>query len=486
MAEPGTVYAGRYRLERKLGTGGMAVVWAAHDEVLGRRVAVKALHVPSEDGSRRFTREARIGAQLRHPNLVTIYDVIDEGVSVLLVMELVEGPSLAELLAARRLPPDEALGILEPVASALDAAHGAGVVHRDVKPANILVGADGRPRLADLGIATAAAATRITQSGTVLGTPAYIAPEQLEGEAATPASDVYSLAAVAFEMLAGQRARTGGDDLEIVRAVRTEPAPRLREHWPQAPAAADAVLARAMDPDPSRRPPSAGAFAGELAAALREGAAAAAPAPPPRPAATARSPGRRTRPASRAVPPPAPRRDRHRAAAVAALVLGAVAAVVAAAVLSAGGGDGGRAERDTGRAGATTTATATPGEEPTAAATAPPSAQRPPAAARAVRAFYQRAARDDFAGAWAIAGPGMRTALGGEAGLRATLQSLESIEFEQLDVTARDDAGATVAVTTVARHTDRVERCRGTVRAVRVGGRWRADTPSVHCDEISG
>ena len=265
-----TLLAGRYRRLSTLGMGGMARVHLAEDERLGRRVAVKQLHSAApEDSARRFQREARLGASLSHPNVVSVFDIETEAESVLIVMEYVEGETLREAIADGPLDPERAIAVVCNVAAALDHIHSHGVVHRDVKPANVLIGTDGVSKLADLGIATAAESTKITLSGTVLGTAAYMAPEQLDGEDAGAAADVYSLAAVAFEALSGRKARQGATPVEIAHRVATEPPPDLREAWPGAPAGAAAALKRGMAPEPKDRPASAG----ELAEALERGLA---------------------------------------------------------------------------------------------------------------------------------------------------------------------------------------------------------------------
>src|SRR3954453_1536163 len=202
----GNLLAGRYRVIDRVGRGGMASVLLAEDERLGRQVAIKRLHAESpEDTARRFRREARLGASLNHPNIVAVYDIVTDDEGVLIVMEYVEGETLRDAIDRGPLEPKRALDILDGLAAALDHAHGEGIVHRDVKPANVLLGADGRTvKLADLGIATAVEGTRITMSGTVLGTAAYMAPEQLEGHKPGPAADIYSLAVLAGERAPGQ------------------------------------------------------------------------------------------------------------------------------------------------------------------------------------------------------------------------------------------------------------------------------------------
>jgi eukaryotic-like serine/threonine-protein kinase len=265
----GTLPAGRYRTIGRVGSGGMATVLLAEDERLGRQVAIKRLHAESpEDTARRFRREARLGASLNHPNLVAVYDIVTDDEGVLIVMEYVDGETLRDAIARGPVEPARAVEVLRGLAAALDHAHEEGIVHRDVKPANVLLGRDGRTKLADLGIATAVEGTRITMSGTVLGTAAYMAPEQLEGHKAGPAADIYSLAVVAWEMLSGRRAYEGRTPLEIATRKATDPPPSLADVWPEAPPAAVRLLARAMGPDPAARPATATALVDELARAL--------------------------------------------------------------------------------------------------------------------------------------------------------------------------------------------------------------------------
>ena len=246
--------ADRYRLLRRVGVGGMGTVWEAEDERLGRQVAVKLLHVSDEsDGDVRFLREAQVGATLSHPSIVTVYDVLELDEGIALIMEYVEGQNLRERLrAGGRLPPKEAIAVLRPVAAALDAAHAQGVVHRDVKPANILLGKDGRARLADLGIAFLREGTRLTRPGVVMGTAPYMPPEQLERGAGSPAGDVYALGAVAFEALSGKKARRGRTPMEVALEARNGGPPDLATAWAGATPAAAEVLKRAMAPETDR------------------------------------------------------------------------------------------------------------------------------------------------------------------------------------------------------------------------------------------
>ena len=387
MATDVKLLDGRYRVLRRLGAGGMGAVFLAEDERLGRRVAVKRLHADSpEETARRFEREARLGAMLNHPNLVAVYDTFSDREDVLIVMEYVEGSTLADELLRGTMPRARALDVLRDVAAGLDHAHAQGVVHRDVKPANILLGPGGVVKLADLGIATAAEHTNITRTGTMLGSPSYMAPEQIEGRGVTSAVDVYALAAVAFEALGGRKARPGGTPLEIAHRVVSEPPPDLREAWPDAPPGLAEVLRVGMAGEPADRPASCGELVRRLGEAAR--AAEAEPtqplAGPPAPVPTEwRATATRAQPPPAAAPgraPDSPPYARQRAgrrsrapvafAAAAVLFLGGVAAWAAVGGLS-------DEPAPTRESAAPTTTTA---PEPTTAQTAPEETTQPEAA----------------------------------------------------------------------------------------------------------
>jgi eukaryotic-like serine/threonine-protein kinase len=250
----GQLIAGRYRLKQPIGSGGMGIVWRAVEEKLDKPVAVKrgwASGLPH----RRVTREARIAGRLSHPHVVTLFDVVVDGEDCWLVMEYVPAPSLATMLGHReRLPPEEVAAIGVQVAAALEAVHAAGVVHRDVKPGNVLVGSDGLVKLADFGIARAPwADATASVSGHVGGTPAYLAPEVADGLEPSAASDVFSLGATLYAAVEGAPP-FGADEnplLILRRAVAGTVPP------PQWAGALAPVLTALLDADPDRRPDAA-------------------------------------------------------------------------------------------------------------------------------------------------------------------------------------------------------------------------------------
>ena len=222
---------GRYRLGERLGRGGMADVLVAHDELLDRRVAVKVLRdsPDSETNRRRFVSEARILGRLSHPGLVTVLDAGMSDEAPYLVMELLPGGTLADLIDRGAQPVDRVAGLGAQVAAALAAVHGAGVIHRDVKPSNVLLDAEGRARLADFGIARLVGDTvRATRTGHTVGTTAYLAPEQAAGEDIATAADVYSLGLVLIELLTGTPAFTGTGHRQPPPTQRRPGGPRPR------------------------------------------------------------------------------------------------------------------------------------------------------------------------------------------------------------------------------------------------------------------
>jgi serine/threonine-protein kinase len=381
----------RYRVVRHLANGGMASVWEAHDELLDRSVAVKILgpHLSEDDRARRrFQREARAAAGLSsHPNVVTIYDVAEHDDRVFMVMELMRGGSVADRLRdGRPVPRETVLDWLQEAAGALDTAHDAEVVHRDIKPANLLLDERGRLAIADFGIARVAQEDQLTQTGQVLGTASYISPEQAVGEAATAASDRYSLAVVAYELLTGSRPFRGEHFAAQARAHVEDPPEPPSARRDGLPAAVDAVLLRGLAKEPKDRWRTAAEMVNRLEDALDGGPPTEPtrrivpappppppPAPPPAAAAAARGPATpppRRRRAAIAGPPPRRRSTGALLGILAALIL---LAVLAVALLSGGGSTGTR-ERPTAtpakhRATATPTARATETATPTATPT---------------------------------------------------------------------------------------------------------------------
>jgi len=417
----------RYRVTRHIASGGMATVWEVEDLLLARVVAVKLLasHFAADPGARgRFQREARTAARVsEHPHIATIYDTGEHGENTYIVMEYFSGGTVADRLRAAKdggapVPRETALRWLREAALALDAAHAADIVHRDVKPANLLLDANERLAVGDFGIARLADDTQMTQTGQVLGTAAYLSPEQAMGQPATAASDRYALAVVAYELLTGQRPFAGGPVTAQARQHVEDEPEKATAAAPELPVTIDAVFARALAKDPRERPPTAAALIEEIENALgaptaatvrvdstrqmppvapvgpsRGGrprepapARAAAAAGPAAPAESRRPPPRDARPAPAQQSPAGPHRRKAPPWLPIGVAAAAVAAVVLAIALASGGGDGGRQGE---RASTTTPKTSDPAagsdaqKDPAAtdAPANPPSAATPPPAA---------------------------------------------------------------------------------------------------------
>jgi len=275
----GRVLGGRYELTRILGRGGMAEVYAAHDQVLDRSVAVKLLLERFKEDSaftRRFSDEAKHAARLNHPHLVAVYDTGQDDGQPFIVMELVDGRSLQEALAEGGLDVTTAVTVVASVCDALGYAHEHGVIHRDVKPGNIMLAKDGSVKVTDFGIARAIGNDTVTRTAAVLGTAAYLSPEQAQGGAIDPRSDLYSLGVVLYEALTGTQPFRGDSAVTVAyQHVQEQPRPP-RERNPQISVALEAVVLRALAKNPANRYQTAADMHADLLAA-RDGAPVTAP-----------------------------------------------------------------------------------------------------------------------------------------------------------------------------------------------------------------
>ncbi|HTN22893.1 MAG TPA: serine/threonine-protein kinase [Solirubrobacteraceae bacterium] len=433
----------RYRVARHIANGGMASVWEVEDLLLGRIVAVKVLsaHYASDATARaRFQREARTAAQVAaHPNVVTIYDIGEHGDDAFIVMEHFPGGTVADRLRAARedgRPVDRktAMGWLRDAAAGLDAAHAAGVVHRDVKPANLLLDAKDRVAVADFGIARLADDTQMTQAGQVLGTAAYLSPEQATGQPATSASDRYALTVVAYELLSGARPFQATLPAAQLRQHADDVPPPASAAAPHLPPGVDTVLLRGLAKDPAARPATATALVADLEQALAHGdeptdRTAAMPAQmpltAPQPPSPSPSPSRRIVPvpapvpvpgdAAAATPPPpapprpapSPRRERPSPRRLPLFVALAVAAILIGSVVGLslrGGGDksGQRASGTTSTPKQSAARTSSAAASAAPAGTAAKPAATPPAGGDPVAANdrgFQLLKAQDYAGA---------------------------------------------------------------------------------------
>ncbi len=368
----------RYRVVRHIANGGMAGVWEAHDQILNRSVAVKVLasHLSEDERARqRFEREARAAAGLStHPHVVTIYDVGEHDGRAFMVMELMGGGTVGDRLrAGRAVADDTALRWLREAAGALDAAHEAGVVHRDIKPGNLLLDERDRLAIADFGIARLAMEDQLTMTGQVLGTASYISPEQAVGDPATTASDRYALAIVAFELLTGTKPFQAKHFAAQARAHVEDPPPLATERDASLPAGVDDVLDRGMAKDPGERWPSAREMVDALDRAMGSKPAAAAAAAPAT-EATQRLDSPPPPPPPAAAPPQRDRPGRRPAAALLAGLAGLLLIAVLGFVLLSGGGDGDGDADQASEPTPTATATAERTREPTPTETAEPTA----------------------------------------------------------------------------------------------------------------
>ena len=284
MSASGPTLADRYELGELLGRGGMSEVRAGRDLRLGRDVAVKLLTSAGAEGARlreRFEAEARAVASLSHPNVVLVFDSGEHEGVPFLVMERLPGRTLADELATGPLAPVRAVRVAKDVLAALDAAHAAGIVHRDIKPSNVLLGPDGGVKVSDFGIAKTASAMTLTDDGTLLGTPGYLAPERLTGEAATRRSDLYSVGVLLYEALSGRQPFEGDSPAGLLRAIAEGRPVSLLERRPDLPPRLGRAVERAMEKEPSNRFASAAEMAAALDDEVPDGGATAVLAAPP-------------------------------------------------------------------------------------------------------------------------------------------------------------------------------------------------------------
>jgi serine/threonine-protein kinase len=332
----GTVLSGRYKLEAKLGSGGMSTVYLARDSTLDRQVAVKVMHremSEQPDQLERFRQEARAVAKLSHPNVVAVIDAGEDGGYPYIVFEYVEGETLKQRIArVGALDTQEALAYAIEIARGLTVAHARSMVHRDIKPQNVLIDAEGRAKLTDFGISRQLEQDGMTATGRVLGTTDYVAPEQAMGHGVDPRSDVYSLGVVLYEMLIGQVPFHADSQVGVAMKHVNEELPDVQQRRPEISAAAALVVERATDKDPARRYQEVGEMIDDLSTALEVEAARA---------------GSTTGEATSVLDavPPAKRqlsgRGRWSWAAIALIVLVGAGAVLAVALISGGDGPGG-------------------------------------------------------------------------------------------------------------------------------------------------
>lgn len=502
---------GRYRLGEAIGRGGMSTVYRAHDEQLDRPVALKRLRAELDDQHRftaRFAGEARRAGSISHPNVVALYDV-GEDEAPYLVMELVERGDLAALLRHEgRLDPKRAATIAADAAAGLQAAHDAGVIHRDVKPGNILIGPDGRGMVTDFGIARATGEDTLTRTGAVLGSVDYFSPEQTRGERATERSDIYALGVVLYELLTGRRPFHGDTPYATAVDRLNRPPPDPRAVDPGVPAGLAEVAMRAMALAPEDR----FATPAEMGAALRawaDGAAAREPVPSAGPSTQRLVLPRRTDRASirSAAAPARNAAPRTRGWAMGILLLALliggyvggrlivgdeVAAVLPEVIVGSPGG--GVFDSPSPEPEPTTTASVTPEPvgttpapratpAPTLAPTAPPAATPAPVAVAgpddAVAAFYRHVVAERFDEAYALWSDRMKATYPRADNLDGRFDATESITFDALFVASQSAGEATVQANFTERYDGGSSRqFVGFWRLVREDGRWLLDEPN--------
>jgi eukaryotic-like serine/threonine-protein kinase len=339
----GTVLSGRYRLEAKLGSGGMSTVYLARDQTLDRQVAAKVMHremSEQADQLQRFRQEARAVAKLSHPNVVSVIDAGEDGGHPYIVFEYVEGETLKQRIGREgALNPQEAIAYAIEIARGLSVAHARKMVHRDIKPQNVLIDAEGRAKLTDFGISRQLEQDGMTATGRVLGTTDYVAPEQAMGHGADPRSDIYSLGVVLYEMLIGEVPFAADSQVGVAMKHVNEELPDVQRRRPELSAAVALVVERATAKDPAERYQHVGEMIDDLSTALEVEAARA---------------GSTTSEATRvldAVPPPKRKlsgRARWSWAAILGLIIVAAGTLLAVQLISSGNLGGGGAEQGKG------------------------------------------------------------------------------------------------------------------------------------------
>ena len=343
--EAGMLIAGRYELGDRLGAGGMATVYLAHDGLLDREVAIKVLdqrYAADPSFVERFRREASAAAALGHPNIVAVYDRGEVAGTYYIVMEYIDGPDLKEVIRRDApLPAEQAVDYTRQILAALGAAHRRGIVHRDVKPQNVMVGEDGRLKVTDFGIARAGAETGMTEAGSVIGTAQYLSPEQAKGDDVTPSSDCYAAGIVLYEMLTGRVPFDGERPVTVAMKQLNEPPVPPRVFERSIPPALEEVVLVSLAKRPRERFESAEAMSAALAAAMGDAPTGVTAVVAP---VAATQVMRQPTEATRVVAPPPdeepPSAGRRWPIWVAALLVLALVGVAGAFLLRGGDGDG--------------------------------------------------------------------------------------------------------------------------------------------------
>jgi eukaryotic-like serine/threonine-protein kinase len=495
----------RFVLEREIGSGGMSAVFLGRDEVLDRPVAVKVLKPGFDDSEvgARFRQEGRTAAKLSHPNIVQVYDAgedtLDGRNASYIVMEYVPGGDLRRLMDKKGpLPEAELSRIGAEVAAGLAHAHERGIVHRDVKPHNILLDERGRPKITDFGIARALDATVATRTGSYLGTALYSSPEQLKGERVTPKSDVYSLGATLYHAAVGEPP-FGGAPMEVAtQHVSKDPVPP-RERGGSVDGELEALILRCLAKDPDSRPTADEVRAGLRAAGTEARATRAYAAPPPPAKGATRGAASPTRPAPDGMVR-SDRRGRLRPI-LAALALVAILALIAAIAVPMPFGETGQPERPAGQNDRASNkpsgggerdsdrqAAAGPSTQPAGQQSSPRSDSKETGgdgdlaqeAAQTVEEFYTSAASGDYEESSELLTAAYRqSTFPDRATFEGTFGTLNRVEFTSGPDAQVSGDTATVSFSTNAYHTDRVDQTTGTATLVQESGDWKIDALNV-------